>query len=146
MSARRFAVRRSPIHGRGVFALGAITRGERLLDYTGERIAWDEACRRYEESGTLGHTFFFDIGDDRVIDGGSRGSAARWLNHGCAPNCEATLEGSRIVIAALDPIAPGEELTIDYRLVVDDPDDVEVRAVYACRCGSPACRGAMLAP
>ena len=82
----------------------------------------------------------------RGFDGGSRGNAARWLNHGCQPNCDATLEGSRVVIAALHPITAGAELTIDYRLIVDDPSDPEVRAVYACGCGSSACRSTMLAP
>jgi len=44
---RRISVRRSPIHGLGVFALKKIRKGERIIEYTGERISHREADRRY---------------------------------------------------------------------------------------------------
>jgi SET domain-containing protein len=47
-------------------------------------------------------------------------------------------------VFALRPIAAGEELTFDYRLVLEDDDDGDPEGVYACACGSPACRGTML--
>jgi hypothetical protein len=47
MSSRRIAVRRSGVHGKGVFALEPIAAGERLIEYKGERISWKEALRRH---------------------------------------------------------------------------------------------------
>lgn len=145
----RFAVRRSGIHGRGVFALVDLGADVDLLPYGGDVLDWDDAQRRYEEAGIEGgHTFFFDLGDGRVIDGGSHGNSARWINHGCEPNCEAVFLGepseARLMIRTLHDIAAGEELLIDYRLEIDDPDDA--LTLYACGCGAPGCRHTMAGP
>jgi len=53
-----------------------------------------------------GHTFFFDLGDGRVIDEGQGGNSARWVNHSCAPNCETEQKGSRVHFYALRDINP----------------------------------------
>jgi SET domain-containing protein len=75
------------------------------------------------------------------------GNAARWINHACEPNCEAeeTAEG-RIFIKALRDLQPGEELFYDYGLVIDERLTPSLKRQYACHCGSPICRGTMLAP
>ncbi len=39
-SGRRIQVRRSGVHGKGVFALAPIPRGEVLIEYKGEVIDW----------------------------------------------------------------------------------------------------------
>ena len=86
--ARRLQVRRSGVHGRGVFAARPLRAGERLIEYKGEVIAWDEALRRHpRDPADPHHTFYFHLDDARVIDGGVRGNAARWINHSCDPNC-----------------------------------------------------------
>ena len=38
-----YEVRHSAIHGRGVFATDTIPRGERIIEYKGQRVSWDEA-------------------------------------------------------------------------------------------------------
>lgn len=137
----------SNVHGRGVFARRRIPAGARIIEYRGERIDWDVAERRHEEAnGPLGHTFFFTLEDGRVIDGGRRGNDARFINHSCAPNCEAIEEGGRIWIHALRDIARGEELSYDYGLVYDGRRTAAVKRAFACRCGAPDCTGSMLAP
>ncbi|CAB4048509.1 hypothetical protein LMG9964_02150 [Paraburkholderia phenoliruptrix] len=141
---RRVAVRRSPVHGRGVFALRALEAGERIFEYKGETIEWTAAIRQHGSTGTAGHTYFFGLSDGRVIDGGCRGNSARWLNHSCNANCEALEIEDRVFIHASTAIAPGEELFLDYRLAVDDPADEETRLSYRCRCRAPGCRGSML--
>jgi SET domain-containing protein len=141
---RRFSVRRSPVHGRGVFALVAMPAGELLGPYGGELIDAATADERFAASGTHGHTFFFGLSGGKVIDGGSAGNSMRWLNHSCDPNCQALEyeDEDVVVIETLRDVAPGEELFIDYRLQVDeeDPDTAE----FACACDAPTCRTVML--
>ncbi|MEX3671621.1 SET domain-containing protein [Paraburkholderia phenoliruptrix] len=142
---RRVAVRRSRVHGRGVFALRALEAGERIFEYKGETIEWTAAIRQHESTGRLGHTYFFGLSDGRVIDGGHQGNSARWLNHSCNANCEALEIGDRVFIYASTAIAPGDELFLDYQLAVDDTTDDLTRLSYVCRCGVSGCRGTMLA-
>ncbi|SAL06983.1 nuclear protein SET [Caballeronia arationis] len=80
-----------------------------------------------------------------MIDGAQSGNLARWINHSCTPNCEAEQVGSRVFILALCKIEPGAELFIDYQLSVEDGKTSALKKLYACRCGSGACRGTMLA-
>lgn len=141
---RRLIVRHSRVHGKGVFALRKLGAGERLLEYKGVVTSWREAVRRHQRDGVDGHTFLFGLSDGRVIDGSRGGNSARWFNHSCAPNCEAIEDGQRVFIDTLRPIEAGEELFIDYQLVVDRPLDEDVRRQYACRCAAVRCRRSML--
>lgn len=147
MPSRRIAVRRSSIHGRGVFALQDIAAGTRLIEYRGEVIPWDVAHERYNTrpDAANGTTYFFDLGNGLVIDGGSDGNSARFVNHGCRPNCEAIDEDGRIWFFALTDIAEGEELLLDYSLEFDDGDAEDEHDDYPCSCGAPDCRKTMLA-
>ena len=62
-----YEVRQSPVHGKGVFALDDIPAGERIIEYRGERISWDDATRRAaERGGPVNHTFYFTLADGRV--------------------------------------------------------------------------------
>ncbi|ALL65319.1 Protein containing SET domain [Paraburkholderia caribensis MBA4] len=128
-----------------MFALCMLAAGERIIEYKGEVTSWRRAARRIERNGDYGHTFVFGLSDGRVIDGSVGGNSARWLNHACRANCEAVEIDGRVFIEAAVDIQRGEELFISYGLAVDDPHDEETRSQYVCRCGSPACRGTMLA-
>ena len=143
---RPFAVRNSGIHGRGVFATERIAKGTRLIEYTGEIISWRVADRRYADDGENGyHTFLFDIDGKKVIDAAVGGNAARWINHSCAPNCQAVGEGDKIFIESLRTIKPGEELVYDYGFVFQERHTPELKARYRCLCGAKGCRGTMVA-
>jgi SET domain-containing protein len=140
-------VRRSGVHGKGVFALRPIAAGEPVIEYTGERITWKEALRRHpHDPKDPNHTFYFHIDDGHVIDALYGGNASRWINHACEPNCEADEQDGRVFIRALRDISPGEELYYDYGLVIDERYTPKLKKEYACRCGSPICRGTMLSP
>lgn len=143
-----YEVHESPVHGRGVFASRKIDAGERIIEYTGEIIDWDECCRRAEEKGgPVGHTFFFSLNNGLLIDGGAGGNEARFINHSCEPNCEAEEDDdSRVYICALRDIDPGEELNYNYGLIYDEKHTKEVKKQFACYCGAPSCTGVMLAP
>ena len=142
---RRFAVRKSGIHGRGVFALTDIPKGTRLIEYTGERMSHDEADARYGDlhDGSA-HTMLFAVNDEVVIDATRRGSSARWINHSCSPNCEAIEEDGRVFIEARRAIREGEELAYDYSLIVEERHTPKLKREHACYCGARRCRGTLL--
>jgi uncharacterized protein len=141
---RRVVVRRSPVHGKGVFALRPLAAGERVLEFKGRVTSWRKASSRFSRNGVEGHTFLFGLSDGRVIDGSQGGNSARWLNHACDANCEAVEEAGRVFIETLADIAVGTELFIRYELSVDGPLTDEVRVQYACRCGAAMCSRSML--
>ncbi len=144
---RRLQIRRSGVHGKGVFALRPIAAAEPVIEYLGEVISWDEALRRHpHDPAQPDHTFYFHVDDQHVIDGNVGGNSARWINHACAPNCIADDSNGRVWLLALRDIAPGEELFFDYGLVLDERHTAQVKARYACWCGADTCRGSMLAP
>jgi hypothetical protein len=140
-----YVVRRSRIHGNGVYAARRIRKGTRIVEYLGDRITHEVADARYEAKGQDdGHTFLFVAGDNVVIDAGVGGNEARFINHSCAPNCETVIENERVFIEALRTIQPGEELGYEYGLTWESTDDPDELAHYACRCGADRCRGTML--
>lgn len=142
-----YEVRTSPVHGNGVFARRPIAAGERIIEYRGERISWDDATQRAaDRGGPINHTFYFSLADGRVIDGGKRGNDARWINHACAPNCEAYEDDGRVFIHALHDIDEGDELNYNYALIYDERHTPALKRLFECRCGTEACNGTMLAP
>jgi SET domain-containing protein len=143
---KRYAVRRSGIHGRGVFAATKIRKRTVVIEYKGQRASWDEAMERPDsDPDDPAHTFLFELDDGRVIDARVRGNAARWINHSCDPNCKTFEdEDGRVFIEAKRKIRKGEELCYDYRLIVEGRLTKRERAQYVCRCGAAKCRGTML--
>jgi len=144
-----FTIRTSKIQGRGAFATRAIRKNERIIEYLGECIDDAESDIRYpdDEMGRH-HTFLFAIGDGtRVLDAGPLDWPAKYINHSCEPNCEAIEEeDGRVFISALRKIEDGTELLYDYayeRTAEHTPEDEQL---YLCQCGSPECRGSILAP
>jgi SET domain-containing protein len=142
-----FKVRRSKVHGLGVFALRPIKKRTRIIEYLGERISHRIADRRYDDHDENdNHTFLFNVDPGLVIDAGVEGNEARFINHSCGPNCESVIEHRRVFIEALRDIAPGEELSYDYQIGRERGDPPNIDEIYACRCGSTQCRGTMLWP
>jgi uncharacterized protein len=140
-------VRNSSVHGRGVFATRRIEKGERIIEYLGERVSHEEADRRYEsKEENDSHTFLFIVDSKTVIDAGVDGNDARFFNHSCNPNCESVVEKRRVYIEALRAIEPGEEMTYDYQIYKEEGDPENIDEVFACRCGFADCRGTMLWP
>jgi uncharacterized protein len=142
-----FRIRNSRIHGKGAFATRRIRKGTRICEYFGDRVSHAEADRRHDhKADDDNHTFLFIVDRHLVIDGGVKDNLARFINHGCDPNCESVIEGRRVFIEALRTVQPGEELKYDYSIgrAKDDPPNVD--EIYACRCGAEQCRGTMLWP
>lgn len=130
-----YEVRPSRIHGMGVFARADIAKETRILEYVGERISKEESLRRRQG----GNFFVFIVTDQFDIDGAVDWNPARFINHSCAPNCEARMEDERIWIIALRDIKAGEELGFNYGYDLQDYED------HPCSCGAANCLGFMVA-
>ena len=147
VSGRRIQTRRSGVHGKGMFAVQDLAEGETLIEYVGEVISWKEALRRHPHDPTdPNHTFYFHVDEKHVIDAKHGGNSSRWINHSCAPNCEADEQKGRVFIKALRNIPAGDELFYDYGLIIDAKYTKKLKAEYPCWCGAPDCRGTLLAP
>ena len=142
-----YEIRKSGIQGRGLFAARRIRPGQRIIEYTGERISNDEADKRYdEERMDRHHTFLFTLDDDTCIDGNVRSNIARLINHSCDPNCEAIIDDDRIWIYALKNIQPGVELAYDYKFERTGENIKALEKFYVCHCGADRCRGSIMVP
>ena len=134
----RLRVGRSSIHRMGVFAAEDIATGQRVIEYTGERITHREARKRFVKfwrSRKRGKgIYLFYLNKRWVIDGAVGGSGAGYINHACDPNLLARRIRGHIFYFSRRPIRNGEELTVDYRFA-------KKAARVACHCGSPTCRG-----
>ncbi len=125
----------SPVHGTGGFARINVPAGTRILEYLGEMITKTESRRRCEQN----NPYIFALDDAHDLDGDVPWNPARFLNHSCAPNCEAELDSGRIWISALRDIQAGEELTFNYGYDLDDYRE------HPCRCGAAGCVGYIVA-
>jgi SET domain-containing protein len=143
----RVVVRRSAIHGWGLFALQDIEENEMVIEYVGEAIRQKVADARevmYDKKGTTnvmgGGCYLFRLTSDIIVDATCRGSIARFMNHSCQPNCSSkiiSVDGeSHIVIFAQKKIKKFTEITYDYKFPIEE-------AAIACYCGAENCIGRM---
>lgn len=93
--------------GHGLFAVVPIKKGDFILEYTGKRIPTKTADQ-------LPTRYLFHVDEEWTIDGSPRTNLARYINHGCDPNCEVEVDDGRLMIYAVKNIKKGEELSFDY--------------------------------
>ena len=127
--------RPSSIQGTGAFARVDLAAGLRVLEYVGERIDKKESMARCAR----GEAFIFDLDETWDLDGNVERNPARFLNHSCAPNCEAEQTDGRIWISTIRPVARGEELTFNYGYDLEDYRD------HPCGCRAEGCVGFIVA-
>ena len=150
----KFEVRRSKIHGSGVFAAKNIKKGEFIIEYKGLLCSHEEVDAAYDGEDETGHTFLFTLNEDFVVDANIKGNEARWINHSCDPNCDSEhvdaedgdKSKDRIEIKALRDIKTGEELSYNYGIRLSERHTSKLKKLWACLCGSPKCSGTMLQP
>jgi SET domain-containing protein len=128
-------IRRSRIHGRGVFARRDIPAGTRLIEYVGLPIS----KRKSADLSLKQNSYVFTVNEDLDLNGKLSWNPARLINHSCEPNCEANLDDNdHIWISSIRHIAREEEVTFNYGYSLDNFMD------YPCRCGAPSCAGYMV--
>jgi uncharacterized protein len=122
-------VRRSKIHGYGVFALEEIPRGRRVIEYTGRRLSFGQAMRIRPHK----EAYLAIIDRGWIADPSVGGSGAEIINHSCEPNLEWRRTPGHLYFYSRRKIREGEELTADYRY------PIRLERI-ACHCGAPNCR------
>ncbi|MBZ2183420.1 MAG: SET domain-containing protein-lysine N-methyltransferase [Bryobacter sp.] len=124
-------VRPSAIHRWGVFALEAIPKGRKVMEYTGELVSRKEGKKRAESNEI--HCLF-TIDAYWYVDGAVGGSGAEFVNHCCEPNLESRIVKRHVLYFSLRDIQKGEELLLDYHFGKNQEKVV-------CKCGAKGCRG-----
>ncbi len=120
-------VRRSNT-GKGLFAEEDIPKGACVIEYVGKPIS--EAAAEHNNG-----KYLFTVAKGKTIDGNIPSNTARYINHSCRPNCEATGPSGRVFIFSTKRIAAGDELCYDYG---KEYFDCHIKP-KGCRC--PKCRG-----
>jgi histone-lysine N-methyltransferase SETD2 len=124
-------VRPADKKGHGLFTVQGITKGQLVIEYTGERLspgsqlAYNEDKRYlFQHNGTL-------------INGNKGGNNSKYLNHSCQPNLESEqweVKGqTRIVFVATQDIENDTELTFSYNR----------KGSEQCYCGAINCSGTL---
>jgi len=114
-----------PGRGRGVYTNRPFQPGEFVMTFTGHKMHIDQISD---------FTHYLQIAPDIFIS--PSGNADDFVNHSCDPNCALYFEGDALVLRAIKPIEPGQELFFDYGTIMfSEP------TTFQCACGSPSCRG-----
>ncbi len=137
-------VKKSLVHGHGVFATRQIKKNEQIIQYIGEKITKKEGDKRsnnriqkYLKSNKTGSVYIFELNKKYDLDGSPLYNKARYINHSCEPNCEVEIANEKIWIKSIKKIRKGEELTYDYGYEFDKDDYKD----HECKCGSKDCIG-----
>lgn len=143
---KRLSIKKSSIHGFGLFAKEFIRAGEPIIEYVGELIRNSVADKRetlYKSDGNRdGSCYMFRLDESSVIDATNIGNHARFMNHCCDPNsiCKVISVDSHkhIVIFSKKNINKDEEITYDYQFNVEEASEK-----ITCHCGASNCLGRM---
>ncbi len=137
-------VKKSSVHGSGVFATKNISKNNNIIQYIGEKVTKLEGDRRscmrikkYLNSNKTGSVYIFELNKKFDIDGSPLYNKARYINHSCDPNCEVNIINNEIWISSIKNIKKGEELSYDYGYAFDKYDYRD----HICKCGSTNCIG-----
>ena len=121
---------KSKIHGRGLFALEPIKKGEIIAIKKGDALTW----KQLKKIGLPEH-YYLKVEDDVYMGPRTKKEAENsliYINHSCNPN--AGMKGKKTTIA-IKNIKNGEEIVIDYAMCYHGG-----LSVMRCNCGSKNCR------
>lgn len=108
--------------GKTIFASREIKQGEIVFVVSGVKT-------------TIPSIYTVPIALDKFID---PLPPARMLNHSCEPSCGIK---NKIQAVAMRDIEKGEEITIDYAMIVKAYDSKRLEQDIKCNCGKEKCRG-----
>ncbi len=139
MNDELFAVKNSPLQGRGIFATHDIKKGQMICEFKGKEITIPELKKLYESGEErlddplqVAEEIYLDLDEPYI-----------YFNHSCEPN--AGMRGKGLLFAMKD-IVPGEEITFDYS--TSEWSNNEAWGIHwasewkmLCKCGAEKCRG-----
>jgi hypothetical protein len=129
MGDGRFVVRRSRIHGRGLFTTSHIPRRMKLGELSGELRPIRAANRDHQRRQVIKLVEL----DARWALDCTHGNHFSLLNHACQANCYLRVIGHRVEVYSRGAVRAGCELTVDYGETMHPGG-------MGCRCGVPGCR------
>jgi hypothetical protein len=115
-----------------------------IIEYLGEVITGNEVIKRMKKYKKSDHFYFANLGNGYMLDASQMGSAARFANHSCSPNCSlqrwTVKNESRIVLVSNSFISKDTEITYKYNFNDDGWKNNPIRS-QKCYCMSPLCNG-----
>jgi hypothetical protein len=117
-------------NGHGIFAERLFSPNEAIFEVKGKIFHYAEVIKiggKFSDN-----TFRFD--EETYLS--PEGQIGDFLNHSCDPNSKVVKKHSKLFIAAIKDILPGQEIVIDYSTILADDDIWEMD----CNCGSINCR------
>ena len=137
-------VKKSKVHGTGVFANHDTPKNTKIIQYIGDKVTKSEGDRRsaerikkYLNRKNEGSVYIFELNKRYDIDGSPLYNKARYINHSCNPNCEVEIIKNEIWISSIKSIKKGNELNYDYGYPFDEDDFSD----HICKCDSKKCIG-----
>ncbi len=124
MDNTKVEIRKTTHHGKGIFAIDMIKKGEVIAAFDGR--VYSSRSTKWNED-LYNHCIQFEEKKWRDSTG-----IARLINHSCEPNCGIQ---NLFQIVAMRNILLGEEITWDYEMTEDHP-----YWRMACSCGTGSCR------
>ena len=140
-------VKKSKVHGTGVFALKDIPKNTKVIEYVGKKVTkkqsddvFEKQFAKYEKNpNKYGGVYLFELNKRYDLDGNVSWNPARLINHSCDPNCETDIIKGHIWIISIKDIKKGEEINYDYGYDLENYKD------HLCKCGTKKCIGYIVA-
>lgn len=124
----KVTIKKSKIHGEGVFCVEQINAGEIVFVKNGHILTKEEKCSKSVID------CYWPLDDNYVLGARKEDECDKvklFINHSCEPNCG--LVGLNVGVA-MRTIEVGEEITFDYAML----DNEEYS--FTCSCNSSYCR------
>ena len=109
----KVSVRKSPLHGNGLFAVDDIAKNALVTFYDGELLDWGEAKRRPDPSYMRSIATFYSAVDGLRIPVEGRGMGS-FANHSKRPNAKYFVRNDTCYIKLLVDVRGGEEILVNY--------------------------------
>ncbi|MCF7871957.1 SET domain-containing protein-lysine N-methyltransferase [Candidatus Woesearchaeota archaeon] len=140
-------IKKSKVHGTGVYAIKDIPKNTKIIEYLGEKITKKESDKRAtnqikkheKNKKENGAVYIFELNKTHDIDGNVPWNTAKYINHACETNAETINENGHIWIISTKKIKKGEEIHYNYGYDIENFED------HPCNCGSKKCIGYIVA-
>ena len=135
-------IKRSKVHGTGIFAKQNIKKDTKIIEYVGELVSKKvgsirakQQFNKHLKDHNAGSVYVFELNKKYDIDGNVPYNIARFINHSCNPNCKFKIIKDHIWIVSIKNIKKGVEINYNYGY------DLEDYECHPCSCHGKDCLG-----